>query len=211
MNCPLCRADACDNLLKSPDGRYFQCCPVCELIYTEKAFLSEKSEKERYLEHNNGIEYPGYVAFLQRILTPALAHLEAGMHGLDYGCGPVPTLSILLERENMTCGNYDPLFFPALNREEEYDFIFATECFEHFFDPAKELKTLEHLLRPGGYLFVMTQMYTPENMSHFKDWYYANDPTHVVFYNEKTFEWIAEQFNLELLKADDRLIFLRKM
>jgi len=53
------------------------------------------------------------------------------------------------------CEDCDPLFFEnPLNKK--YDYIFSTEVFEHFFEPQKEIKKIYDLLRPGGYLVVMT-------------------------------------------------------
>lgn len=72
------------------------------------------------------------------------------MKGLDYGCGPVPLLSKIIGQMDMECDEYDPIFSPVQQLEQQYDFIFATECFEHFFLPAKELKQLKGLLNEGG-------------------------------------------------------------
>ena len=43
----------------------------------------------------------------------------------------------------------------------------------------------------------------------FEDWYYRRDPTHVVFYSERTFEIIASQRNwvYEVPKKDIVLIY----
>jgi 2-polyprenyl-3-methyl-5-hydroxy-6-metoxy-1,4-benzoquinol methylase len=53
---------------------------------------------------------------------------------------------------------YDPQFAPdrsVLTREG--DFITATEVLEHLHRPAAELERLWSLLRPGGWLAVMTR------------------------------------------------------
>ena len=98
----------------------------------------------------------------------------------------------MLNSDGFEVDLYDPFFFP--NQDiftKQYDFITCTETVEHFFNPCEEFKTLDKLLLPGGWLGVMTDFITTEDA--FDRWYYRRDPTHVVFYSEKTFEVIADQ------------------
>lgn len=90
--------------------------------------------------HKNGREYPDYLNFLNQAIGQSLFDLDRGMRELDYGCGSVPALSVLLEERGMRCENYDP-FFPKLPGGP-FDLIFSTGCFEHFFSPDKELRRL---------------------------------------------------------------------
>jgi 2-polyprenyl-3-methyl-5-hydroxy-6-metoxy-1,4-benzoquinol methylase len=148
------------------------------------------------------------VEFLQRIIQPARAYLTPTMRGLDYGCGPGPTLSVLLKREGIPCHNYDPIFFSE-DPQGPFDFIFATECFEHFHCPATELSRLTPLLSPQGYLFVMTELW--HQQIDFRSWYYASDPTHVSFYHLNSFDYICRQFGFNILAHyDARVLLLQK-
>jgi hypothetical protein len=47
------------------------------------------------------------------------------------------------------------------------------------------------MLRPGGWLAVMTERLPQPGA--FAGWYYLKDPTHVCFYAEDTFHWIARR------------------
>jgi cyclopropane fatty-acyl-phospholipid synthase-like methyltransferase len=90
--------------------------------------------------------------------------------------------------------------------EQKYDFITACEVVEHFHYPEKEFRLLRSLLKPGGTLYIMTNMITkPER---FQNWYYRRDPTHVFFYTPDTFEYIREYFGFDGLTIDQRLIIL---
>jgi SAM-dependent methyltransferase len=170
---------------------------------------SASLEKAHYLKHNNSINNEGYVQFLNKAILPALPFLHMGMQGLDYGCGPGPVLSELLRNRGYEMDNYDPYFFPDLDDAKRYDFIFATECFEHFFSPAVEMRRLSHILKKDGYLVVMTQHW--QNLSDLKTWYYAKDLTHVVFYHRQTFNWIANNFKFEIIFTDNiRAVILKK-
>lgn len=207
--CPLCFNKASFTIINGPDSRSYRGCNKCRLIFTETRFLpSAKSEKKRYLTHKNGIQYKGYVDFLNQAIEPALPLLNKAMQGLDFGCGPTPTLSVILEQKGFKCDNYDPLFFPDIP-EKEYDFIFATECFEHFFFPAKEMQRIKSLLKPGGILIVMTE--TWKSTEAFTSWYYAKDSTHVSFFHSQTFGFIAEKFGFDLLECNnDRVMLMQR-
>jgi len=167
-----------------------------------------ESEKEHYQTHQNGPEHPGYVQFLNQAITPALPFLKKDMRGIDYGCGPGPTLSILLEKEGLHCENYDPFFFPTIP-SQPVDFIFSTETVEHFFYPGRELAKIRDLLKPGGILTMMTE--TWQNRDEFQSWYYAKDFTHVSFYHAKTIDMICAKFGFILLTRENpRVCVMRK-
>ena len=89
---------------------------------------------------------------------------------------------------------YDPFFFKDdVIFSKKYDFITCTEAIEHFFEPAKELKRLDSILVKEGFLGLMTTFLTDEK--DFGQWYYRKDPTHVAFYQPKTFEVIASMMD----------------
>ncbi len=82
-------------------------------------------------------------------IDPALPYLTAGMTGLDYGCGPTPTLSVMLRREGIRCEDYDP-FFVGHPLQKTFDFVFSTEAFEHFFHPGREIRKIRALTPRQG-------------------------------------------------------------
>ena len=88
----------------------------------------------------------------------------------------------------------------------QYDFICATEVVEHLHHPGQELARLWALLGPGGWLGVMTKLV--RDHAAFAGWHYKNDPTHVCFFSEMTWQWWARERGacLELLGADVILV-----
>ena len=208
-SCPLCFNKEQLKTVQGIDKKDYRYCPVCKLIFSyPKDLPTLEEEKNRYLQHNNGIEDKGYVQFLNQAIEPAMSYLQSGMECLDFGCGPEPTLSILVQRKGLQCDDYDPLFFPELP-EKEYDAIFATECFEHFYHPEKELKTIISHLKENGNLIMMTQLW--KGLDRFHLWHYTNDDTHVVFYHKDTLRFIAENFGLEIKQLiNNRVIILQK-
>lgn len=209
MSCPLCNSITENHF--ATGGKNYHICSRCWLVYMDKRdHLSADEEKRRYSFHQNSIDDAGYVGFLGRVLNPAMEYLSVGMVGIDYGCGPNPVLSQMLTDRGMVCNYYDPFFFPKLDKSKKYEFVFATECFEHFFSPDYELKQICEILNKGGILGIMTEMYS--DVSNFAGWYYKNDPTHVCFYCKKTIEYICEIYGFnELYNDSQRVIILRKL
>src|SRR5690606_29278515 len=105
--------------------------------------------------------------------------------------------------------NYDPFFAPddAL-LARTWDFVTCTETTEHFFEPAREFERLDALVRPGGWLGVMTTV--RDNAHDFAQWWYVRDPTHVCFYSARTFEWIAGRFGWTLERPHPNVALFRK-
>ncbi len=206
--CPVCEQRTVRHFLHCQGGEYLRC-DTCQatFLHPEQRPTAER-EQDYYQLHDNRVDDPGYRKFLSRLSTPLLAVLPAAQQGLDYGCGPGPALAVMLKEAGHDISLYDPLFRPdetALQRS--YDFITCTEVVEHFHHPAEEFHRLHSLLRPGGILAIMTCFQTDD--SRFANWQYRRDPTHVVFYREETFHYLARQFGwrCEIPSKDVVLIF----
>jgi len=210
MLCTLCNSTStpfCEDK-KRP---YFRC-SECDLIFADpKTYLSQEDEKANYEFHENDPNDTRYREFLSRLSTPLVKKLSSGMHGLDFGSGPGPTLNLMLEEQGLTMSVYDIYYAPdkgQLNRQ--YDFVTCTEVAEHFGNPGKSWPELVSLVKPGGWLGIMTWMFTKETTEEFNRWGYKGDPTHISFYTPKTMQWIAQHFKLELEIVSDRVILFRK-
>jgi SAM-dependent methyltransferase len=191
--CPLCRSAGVRPLAPA-HGRSYRECGVCGLVHVPPEHrLGPAEELAHYGTHENDPEDPGYRAFLDRLAAPLALRLPAGAEGLDFGSGPGPALSRMMRERGFSMEQYDPFFAPdadALRRT--YDFVACTETAEHFFHPAEEFERLDRLLRPGGWLGVMTELLREDRA--LEGWRYARDPTHVCFYRPRTMHWIAERF-----------------
>lgn len=189
-SCPVCRSVDPRPFL-AVDGRDYWCCATCEARFLDpRQHPSRDEELARYLRHENHPDDPAYRRFLSKLADPLLARLAPGSRGLDYGCGPGPALAAMLFEAGHAMALYDPFFQPdraVLGRR--YDFVTCTETAEHFHRPAEEFDRLAGLVRPGGWLALMTCFQTDD--ARFADWHYRKDPTHVVFYREATLRHLA--------------------
>lgn len=167
------------------------------------------AEREHYGTHENHPTDARYRAFLGRLSGPLLERLPAGAEGLDYGSGPGPTLSVMLAENGFRMTIYDRFFAPDPKvLHGSYDFITCTEVVEHFHFPADEFDRLNRLLRPGGWLGVMTEMLREGCV--FEDWHYVRDPTHVCFYRPGTMEWIAARYGWTVETPHRNVALFRK-
>lgn len=202
-NCPLCHA-AKSNLFHTDRLRDYYRCNNCNMIHVPPSQRpSAGEERAEYDKHQNSSSDAGYRTFLGRLFNPLHQRLKPASQGLDFGSGPGPTLSVMFEEAGHKVEIFDPIYAP--NEDvflRGYDFITASEVIEHLHDPAKELKRLWTILKPGGWLGVMTKLALDE--AAFAKWHYKNDVTHVCFFSEKTVKWLARQWDTsyELIGKD---------
>ncbi len=197
LACPLCGALRAATFAQVEGRRYLRC-RDCLLTFLAPGQLPDAAtELATYRWHENDPGDPRYRAFLARLTAPLLPHLRPGMVGLDFGCGPGPTIGPMLSEHGLEVVDYDPFFRPCpAALERTYDFITCSETAEHFHAPGREFERLDRLLRPGGWLGVMTVML--EDDAGFAGWWYRRDPTHVSFYRRETMAWIAARFGWSL-------------
>lgn len=209
QSCPLCRSARVRPFARVQARRYFEC-EVCALVHmAPEDRPSAEAEREHYGTHRNDPADAGYRAWLARVADPLAARLSPGARGLDYGSGPGPTLSLMMRERGFEMEIYDPFFAPdASVLDRGYDFVTCTETAEHFFSPADELARLDAMLRPGGWLAVMTEM--AGDARAFSEWRYARDPTHVSFYRPRTLEWIAARHGWTLETPGRGVVLFRK-
>lgn len=188
--CPVCHGRGCARFGQYDGVTYHRCARCAATFRDRQQLLPPAEEHAHYMHHENDVDDPGYRRFLSRLANPLLDRLAPGARGLDYGCGPGPALAAMLGEAGHEVALFDPFFAPdpaVLSRT--YDFITCTEVAEHFHTPAEEFDRMGAMLRPGGWLAVMTCFQTED--AAFANWHYRKDPTHVVFYRAETMRHIA--------------------
>ncbi|MCH9814535.1 MAG: class I SAM-dependent methyltransferase [Epsilonproteobacteria bacterium] len=207
--CPLCKAT---NHSKFSEGenRLYLHCKTCDLVFVPSSYyLCKKDEKAKYDNHQNSPSNEGYRTFLNRLLVPLQKRLDTNAKGLDFGSGPGPTLSVIMQESGYSMDIYDYFYHPDQSVfENYYDFITTTEVIEHLHHPYNEISKLWECLKSDGYLGIMTA-FRPDNQS-FHSWYYKRDLTHISFFTQKTFQWLATTLDATLEIPQDGVIILKK-
>ena len=208
-HCPLC-LETNASFFHEDNWRTYLRCGTCQLIFVPANYhLDSAAEKAEYDLHQNSPTDQGYRKFLARLFRPVLAQLAPNSHGLDFGSGPGPTLSVMFEGAGHSVAIYDPFYSPdETPLKRTFDFVTASEVVEHFRNPAEDLEKLWSCVRPGGRLGIMTKLAL--GRSAFADWHYKNDRTHVCFFSRETLVWLAAKWNAKLtIVGKDVAIFER--
>ena len=188
-------------------------CLRCKTIYKSKKMkISEEKEKEIYNLHENHKDNLGYVQFLSNFILDAVMPFKKQGEVLDFGSGPNPVLKYILDHHY---GFKTHIYDYYYHKDEKvfnhkYDVITSTEVFEHLWDPIKELKRLLNCLKPDGILAIMT-LFRPKTKEEVFNWFYIRDPSHVIFYSEESFKYLAKMLNLKIIFSNHkRYIILKK-
>lgn len=207
--CPLCGFGPA-RVHAEANGRAYLHCRNCDLVWLLPSLrLDRSAELAHYGTHQNDPSDSGYRRFLSRLADPLIERLSPGNRGLDYGSGPGPTLSVMLAERGFPTAIYDPFFAPDVAvLGQEYDFITCSETAEHFHAPGREFPGFQRMLRPGGWLAVMTGFRPP--LAAFPGWHYLRDPTHVCLYSRQTLAWIAGRQGWRLETPADNIALFRK-
>lgn len=211
MKCKICDCDT--KVFEDPQlQKRYHYCENCHSIALDPIYyLSIEKENSLYNNHQNSLENDGYVKMFEDFLDYFWNDLPSGDKALDFGSGPTPVLSQLLQRRDVKVDCYDKFYQTEKCFENQsYDFITSTEVFEHLDNPKATLTLLSKHLKPQGIIALMT-LFHHNNQEHFLTWWYRRDPTHILFYTPKTLEVLAEQCGLKLIKTDGkRIAVLRK-
>ncbi|MFQ3230130.1 class I SAM-dependent methyltransferase [Reinekea sp.] len=205
-NCPLCMSGS--HFYYQDKKRNFYQCAECKLVFAApEQWLSAQSEKQEYDLHENNLADEGYNRFLSRIVEPVMTKVSVGHNLLDFGCGPAPALAQQFEAKGLNVALFDVFYHntPA-NLLQRYHAITLTEVIEHLHEPLTVIEQLWQCLETNGVLAIMTQRVI--SLERFAPWQYKNDPTHVCFFSDATFYWIANHLQAECLEFVDKDIVL---
>ena len=209
ISCPLCSSK--ENFLFSEDKRraYLRC-KKCLLVFVEDQYiLSESDEKAIYDLHENDVNDQGYRKFLSRLAKPLNEFIPPGSSGLDFGCGPGPALAEMLKEDGHNMSLYDLYYHPNQSSlKQKYDFITSTEVVEHIRDSKELFENFDSLLKGNGVLGLMTKLVIDKDA--FSNWHYKNDQTHIRFFSEGTFQWIAKKLGMKVNFFNKDVIIFEK-
>lgn len=200
-SCPLCTSAASEGIGEG-FGRPYFLCRVCGLVFVPpEHHVSFERERREYSLHENTAASPSYVRYLSA-MADRLSHVPmAAPRVLDFGSCRGCVLEGILAERGLQCASYDPVYEIGRHAlEKRYDVIVLCEVLEHLRHLADETALLERLLEPGGYLLLRTEFYdTPEAVP---EWWYANDVTHINFFDEGVLQYLATLVHRRLLWSD---------
>jgi SAM-dependent methyltransferase len=184
---------------------YYRCLECDYVFLDSKHYLDATLEKKHYDNHDNNLNSLGYVKMFEKLIDEFVITKKDEINtALDFGCGQGEVLPILLERCEISCDRYDLFYFPKkVYKDKVYDLICSTEVIEHLVNPLDALKELLSHLKKDAYLLLMTYFH-PSDDEKFLKWFYIKDVTHIGFFSIKTFEHLACEFDLKIIKHNNK-------
>jgi SAM-dependent methyltransferase len=201
--CPLCFFAQCKHVGQG-FGRNYYYCPHCELVHVPQSeHVCKEREKQEYDLHENNEASQSYCRYLGAVADEiATIELEKPKV-LDFGSCEEFVLTKLLRQRGYDCTPYDPLYDLSLPIiPVKYDIVVLCEVIEHLRKLREELKLVKSLLNKGGVLYIRTQFYG--QVEEVKSWWYANDVTHINFFNEESLRYVAQLLDGQLYEHDGK-------
>ncbi len=210
--CPLCHCAACEFYFQDTKNakHCYSRCPQCNLVFVVPSCrLDRETEKSRYDMHENDGNEQHYIDFLSRLARPMLSHLSTSVSGLDFGSGKSQAMANLFRQAGHHCHCYDIFYYPDTSLlKNQYDFIVASEVIEHLYEPKIIFEQWLSMLKPQGLLGIMTG-FRPSDKD-FPNWWYKNDPTHVMLFSMQSFTYLQKCYQLNLIYHTNNVIIFQK-
>jgi SAM-dependent methyltransferase len=196
-------------------GELFEC-PVCALLYLEKAardndpgemyeelpanFLPEsvgRSDFDLALEVTQAGARPLTVLDVGCFRGDFLRRLPASVK--KFGIEPSREAQQLLPAQGIQLLGETIGATPT--PETSFDFIYLMDVAEHLPNPLTDIQKLARWLKPGGKLIITTgnSDALPWRLSRLSYWYYL--PQHLSFCNRRWFAWAAKESGLQLVRS----------
>ncbi|CAA6825896.1 MAG: Putative methyltransferase associated with DUF414 [uncultured Sulfurovum sp.] len=211
--CKICDASTRSIEDSKKELAYYRCLSCGFVSLDDQYIINKVDEKSKYDQHNNSLQNEGYVKMFEDFIELSIEPYRKNIQSvLEFGSGPEPVLSKLLERRGFEVDIYDLYYAPKkVYEDKKYDLISATEVFEHLQKPLEVLALLVKHLNENSYIVLMTK-FPPKDDKEFLAWWYRRDPTHISFFTPTSFNVMAEKVGLKVLKTINKniVIFQKK-
>jgi SAM-dependent methyltransferase len=201
INCRICGSPSLEFYRDPRTLKAYHHCGECDLRFLNPVhYLGHAEEEARYRLHENCVEDEGYQKF-NRPVIDLIRRRPPPLDILDFGCGNGPVIPHIFQNSGHNIALYDPFFRPDESvLEKKYDVVTLVEVAEHLYYPQKEFTRIKKMLKPGGRLIAMTELF--RDHMNFGDWYYRKDPTHVCLYSERTMSWLKDHLGFASVRIE---------
>jgi len=179
-------------------------CDSCGLVFVPSEFhLAPEQEKLRYAKHTNHKTDAAYVKYLSSVVSDVLSLPVVSPRILDFGSGPEHVLTDILNEQGARCVPHDPLYgITAPQTPGAFDIVVVCEAIEHMRNLPRELACMALLLKPGGFIYIHTQLY--DVVDDFVSWWYIIDTTHINFFCRKTMDRAAQMAGRSVIRTNGK-------
>ena len=202
--CRICSAPVSEKfsstLLNKYTIKYFQC-SICGYVQTEEPYWLQEAYDTPINESDTGMMMR---SFWNRNIAATMIYFlfDKKKIFLDYGGGYGVFVRLMRDvgfdfywQDKHTENLFAQGFEFSENTTNHVELLTCFEAFEHFNDPINEL---EKLLKVSKNILLST-LFIPDPIPHPNDWWYygIEHGQHIGFFQEKTFEYLAEKYSLQ--------------
>ncbi|MFP4014537.1 MAG: class I SAM-dependent methyltransferase [Chitinispirillaceae bacterium] len=204
------------------DNHPFVECRTCGFVFCTSITQEQLSDWYRRGYHGVQDGAPDIGWANENFLEPVWKYLpRSGLTIMDFGAGTSLVGSLLRQRGNRVIevdiahshsshpdrhtGDIHTLPISA----GRFDLIYSFQVFEHIAEPLPILEQFTLLVKPGGYIYIHTDMETPERLESFRKWWYVTPPDHCSFYRHRTFERFIKNRPLEIVYRDPKSVLMQ--
>ncbi|KFZ36297.1 methyltransferase [Shewanella mangrovi] len=208
-HCPLCRQITTQPHYQDKKRSFFLC-DNCGLVSADShSFLLPTIEQQRYGRAKKAGKQRQLEDFIESLIQQLRDLGQTELNGLNFGRVLSEHALTKVKTAGYHMQQFDPFFAPNHQvLQQQYDVICSYRVFEHFREPAKEWRLISSLLKPQGWLAISTPLL--RSPAAFAKWHLKNNPTHVSFYQPRTFTYLAQISGFELLFADGDFVLMQK-
>ncbi len=187
-------------------------CPHCGFLFADNPIWLEEAYSEVINSEDTGImSRPESNKISLSIILSYL--FDSNKQFLDYGAGYGILVRIMRDigfdfywydkyTKNIAALNFEG------NLNKKYEALISIECFEHLTEPIKEIESM--LVLSDTIIFTTEELPSPIPLQNDWDYYAPSHGQHISFYSRKTFEYLAQKYNLKYYKVFEFHILTKK-
>ena len=234
--CAVCASSNTVSLAKK-DNYAFSQCKECDFVFLDPMLTQDElntqytnRDKEAEPTYDKAssrlrrayIKLPRFFPYAYRqdvldlgcgggFIAHVLSHVAATSTGIDISDNAVAYARRRFKRPVFLCKS----FVELLKTDRRYGFIYSSEVIEHVSDVNLYMRVLQHLTRPGGYVYITTpDLCHPRTPANIEEWDVFVPPVHVQFFSHKTVTCLFNRYGFKIIKfyrnRKPGLIFIAK-
>lgn len=215
MRCKICTQESNfifkGNILSKYNIKYFYC-NQCGFLQTEEPYWIDEAYNESITSSDTGY-IERNIQLSQKLIILLTLFFDKNAKYLDYAAGYGVFVRLMRDIgfdfywDDKYTNNLFASGFEYKN-EERYEAVTTFESFEHFVNPIDEI---EKLLKLSKNIIFTTEL-IPKQIPNPQDWWYygLDHGQHISFYSQKSFEFIANKYNLNYSNCGGVHLFTEK-
>jgi SAM-dependent methyltransferase len=214
----LCRICGTHAAVIFEDRRPFFVCNKCGFIFTNCLLTHEEITRHYLSQYEVVFDWENEAKAILNLVNFAVSPNKL----LDFGSGS-GKLADTFRSMGIEVDTYEPMLqgnFKSENYSNNYDMVIFNEVIEHIENVVEVFNNVAPCIKQGGVIYICTVMTDaiinePDRFNErFNSWWYKNDPTHISFFCQLTFEYICtmeKNYRLQIVAIGPNCLLLQRL